>query len=338
VRAAYGRYYELPHTMCYVFKDLPPTSYFDVLAPGVWDIYAVDDPASTLNLDPNLENKFADMFTVGFERELMADLSFSIQYNHRKDKNIFGGENRTANWAPFTATDTMTGSTFTMYYQTNVGEDDKWFVNNDKLHMTYNGMDIIVRKRFSNNWQMVASLTYQLAKGNFNYGWAAGGWWGSAIEFGDDPNDFINGEGRGGGDYRSPRPIIFKLQGSYRFPAPIDFNLGWTYEYVTGYYDTRTIRVYAPNGRRYELLAEERGSYQHDSWNILDIRLEKKFKLPGSLGGIKDAGEIGIILDIFNVFNDDCIYLRRLRTGSAYLTPQRLITPRGLRLGFRWIF
>jgi hypothetical protein len=337
VRAAYGRYYELPHTGTYIFKDLPATSYFTVDAPGVWDIYSVDDPASTLNIDPDLKNHYSDMFTVGFERELMPDLSVSIQYNHREDKQVFGGENRTALWAPFTATDTVTGNTFTMYYQTNLGENDKWLINNDQLHMKYNGMDLIVRKRFSNNWQMMASFTYQLSKGNYDLGYGPGGWWGSAIDMGADPNFFVNGEGKAGGRY-SPMPYIFKLQGSYRFEKPLDFLIGWTYEYVRQYYDTRTISVLAPNDKRYTVLAEERGSYQNEPWNLLDIRIEKKFKLPGSLAGIKDAGEIGIMVDIFNVLNDDCITLRRMNTGSLYLTPRRLVTPRGLRIGARWIF
>jgi hypothetical protein len=267
----------------------------------------------------------------------MPDLSVSIQYNHREDKQIFGGENKTALWAPFTATDTVTGQTFTMYYQTNLGENDKWLINNDELHMKYNGVDFIMRKRFSNNWQMMASLTYQLSKGNYNLDYGPGGSWSTAIDLADDPNDFINAEGKAGGS-RSPMPLIFKLQGSYRIPKPIDASIGWIYEYVKQYYDTRTISVYAPNGIRYTVLAEERGSYENEAWNLMDIRIEKKFKLPGSLGGIKDAGELGVMLDIFNVFNDDCITLRRMTTGSLYLTPRRLVTPRGLRLGVRWIF
>lgn len=337
VRAAYGRYYEIPHTGTFVFKDEPPVYYYFWNGVGDWQQYAVDDPASTINLDPNLNNHFADMYTIGLERELIPDLSVSIHYNHRVDKQVFGGEDHLAQWAPFTAADPMTNRSFTMYYQTNLGMNDRWLINNDKLHMAYNGMDLVLRKRFSNNCQMIASLTYQLSKGNYGMGMAPGGWWGGAIDLGDDPNDFINAEGKATG-FLSPHPIIFKLQGSYRFSKPIDFNFGWTYEYVTGYYDTRFLWVEAPNGEWYSVLAEERGSYQHEAWNLLDIRLEKKFKLPGSLRGIKDAGEIGIICDIFNLFNDDCIILRRMSTGSLYLTPRRLVDPRGLRLGIRWIF
>jgi hypothetical protein len=337
VRAAYGRYYEIPHTGTFTFKDEPITSYAFVLAPGVYQVYSVNDPATTLDLDPNLKNHYADMFTVGFERELMPDLSVSIQYNHRKDKQIFGGQNLVAEWAPFTATDPLTSSTFTMYYQSNLGVNDIILINNDKLKMNYNGMDLIVRKRFSNNWQMMASFTYQLSEGNYDLGYGPGGWWGSAIDLGDDPNDFINADGKAGGN-RSPHPVIFKLQGSYRIPKPFDANIGWTWEYVTGYYDTRTVSISAPNGTRYTVLAEKRGTYQHDAWNLLDLRLEKRFKLPGSLGGIKDAGEIGIVFDIFNILNDDCITMRRMSTGSLYLTPRRVTSPREFRIGARWIF
>ncbi len=334
LRASYGRYYELAHCSTFIFKDIPPTYYYDYYGPGDWGLYSVRDNAINLNIDPNLKNHYADMFSVGFERELMPDLSFSIQYNHREDKQLFGGDDRVAQWAPFTATDSMTNNTFTMYYQTNVGENDQYVINNDKLHRKYDGVDIIMRKRFSNNWQMMGSFTWNIAKGNIYLGGAAGGSALSSVNLGNDPNDFINAEGKDG----SLWPIIFKLQGSYRFVKPLDFLVGWTYLYMTGFYDTRELTVRAPNGRRYTILADERGSYQHDNRSILDIRIEKKFKLPGSLGGVKDAGELGIMVDVFNLFNADTITSRRMSTGSLYLTPRRLVTPRGVRVGFRWIF
>jgi hypothetical protein len=334
VRASFGRYFESPHTGTYAFKDESPTYYGYVLAPGVFDVYEVWDPSSTANIDPNLKNHYADMFSFGIERELFPDLSVSVQYNHREDKRIFGGEDRVAQWAPFSAVDPVTGNTITLYYQTNLGENDRWLINNDKLHMKYDGVDIIVRKRFRNNWQLMANLTIQRSKGNYDLGYGPGGYAPYAIELANDPNDFINAEGNALGT----NPIIFKLQGSYRFPKPFDFLIGWTYEYLAGEYDTRTWAVQAPNWTRYTILAEPRGSYQNESRSILDLRLEKKIKLPGSIGGMKDAGELGIILDIFNVFNEDTITSRRMQTGSLYLYPRSLVTPRGLRLGVRWLF
>jgi hypothetical protein len=334
VRASFGRYYESPHTGTFYFKDQPPRYYGWVLAPGDFEVYEISDPASSANIDPNLKNHYADMFSVGFERELLPDVSISIQYNHREDKQIFGGEDRLAQWAPFDTIDPMTGRTITMYYQTNLGENDRWVINNDKLHLKYNGVDIILKKRFSNNWQLMGAFTWNVAKGNFTPGGGSGGYAPSSMDMGADPNYFINAEGKAGGAW----PIICKLQGSYRFPKPFDFLVGWTYLYMPGYYTTRILRVRAPNDVRYTINAEEMGHYQHDTRSILDLRLEKKFKLPGSLGGIKDAGEIGIMLDIFNIFNDDTITSRTMTTGSSYLYPRSLVEPRGLRLGVRWLF
>jgi len=269
IRGSYGRYYESPHTGTYYFKDQPPIYEGWVIAPGVFEIYDVRDPASSINIDPNLKNHYADMFSIGFERELFPDISVSIQYNHREDKQVFGGEDRLAQWAPFTAVDPMTNRRFTMYYQTNLGHNDRWLINNDKLYLKYNGVDIILKKRYSNNWQMLAAFTWNVAKGNFNPGWGSGGYGPGAIDLGADPNYFINRPGKGW----SPWPIIFKLQGSYRFTKPLDFLVGWTYLYMPGYYHTRTVRVRAPNGVRYTVYAEDMGSYQHDTRSILDIRL-----------------------------------------------------------------
>ncbi|MFB0517833.1 MAG: TonB-dependent receptor domain-containing protein [Acidobacteriota bacterium] len=337
LKASWGRYYEAPHCSTYSFKDMPPTYYAEVLAPGVYDIYAVDDPASTLNIDENLKNHYAEMMNIGLERELFPDVSLTVRYNHRIDKQIFGGENRLAEWAPFYVVDSEFGQTHEMYYQTNVGEDDRWLINNDRLQMKYDGVDIMLNKRYSNNWQLAAALTWQVSKGNYDMGYEAGGWGEGAVYLGDEPNDFVNAEGIAGGR-RSPHPIIFRLQGSYRLPEPIDAMFGWTYEYVAGYYDTTYERFWAPNDRRYSILIEERGNYQHDNRNILDLRFEKRFKLPGSLGGIKEAGELGIIADIFNVLNQAPITRRWMGVGSSYLNPRYVWSPREFRLGVRWIF
>ena len=337
LKASWGRYYQAPHCSTYSFKDVPPTYYADVLAPGVFDVYSVDDPASTLNIDENLKNHFAEMMNIGLERELFPDVSLVVRYNHRIDKQIFGGENKLAQWAPFEVVDSLYGNTHTMYYQTNVGENDRWLINNDELHMKYDGLDIILNKRYSNNWQLVTALTWQVSKGNYDLGYGPGGWGEGAVDLGDDPNDFVNAEGKAGAR-RSPNPIIFRIQGSYRLPEPIDALFGWTYEYVAGYYDTAYEYFYAPNERWYWINVEERGSYQHELRNILDLRLEKRFKLPGSFAGLKEAGELGVMVDIFNVLNDDTITRRRMSVGSLYLTPRRVWSPREFRLGVRWIF
>jgi len=330
LKASWGRYYEAPHCSTYAFKDFPPTYYSFVDAPGVFELYEVDDPASTLNIDPDLKNHFAEMMNVGIDRELFADVSLTFRYNHRIEKQVFGGENRLAQWAPFTVVDDLNYNTWTMYYQTNLGENDKWVVNDPTkygdLHLNYDSVDIILTKRYSNNWQLTTSLTWQVAKGNYYLGGAAGGWGETSVDLGDDPNDFVNAEGKSG----HYAPIIFRLQGSYRLPAPIDALFGWTYEYLTGYFDEPYEYFGAPNGKWYDILAQDRGSYQHEARSVLDLRLEKRFKLP--------TGELGAMVDIFNLFNEDTITSRRMGVGSLYLTPRRVLTPRQFRIGVRWIF
>ena len=337
LKASWGRYYEAPHCSTYSFKDEPATYYAEYIAPGVYDIYDVDDPAVNFNIDPDLKNHYAEMMNIGFERELFPDVGVTVRYNHRLDKQVFGGENRLAEWAPFSVVDYF-GVSHDMWYQTNVGENDRWVINDPTkygdLHMTYDGVDIILTKRYSNNWQMTAAFTWQQSKGNYYLGGAAGGWGLDAVNLGDDPNDFINAEGKSGHN----DPLVFRLQGSYRLPAPIDALFGWTYEYMTGYYEEPYQSLRAPNGLRYLILVEPRGSFQHESRNVLDLRLEKRFKLPGSFAGLKESGELGIIADIFNIFNEDTITSRRMAAGSQYLTPRRVLSPREFRLGVRWIF
>ena len=82
---------------------------------------------------------------------------------------------------------------------------------------------------------------------------------------------------------------------------------------------------------------EQIGSTVKDSQFRLDLRADKKFQLGGAWG------DLGVVLDIFNVFNADTvsnIYTRvDVNTpGSQYGDPSGIVQPRIFRLGVRWIF
>jgi len=91
-------------------------------------------------------------------------------------------------------------------------------------------------------------------------------------------------------------------------------------------------------GRR--VLLEPRGSERRETENILDLRLEKIFKL----GAAKNR--LAIYADITNIFNASTRTDLQYRVPDrvigketvAYRSPTALISPRQTTLGVRWSF
>jgi hypothetical protein len=133
---------------------------------------------------------------------------------------------------------------------------------------------------------------------------------------------------------------MFKLQGTYVLPLDINFNFyfraitgdSWTTEYRTG-------RL---NQGRVTFLAEERGSNHYKMQKTLDVRLEKIFTLANNY-------RLGILVDVFNVFNDSTIRSWGTILGYDYYTDgtwpstsghqlDSLALPRRARVGVRIMF
>ena len=84
------------------------------------------------------------------------------------------------------------------------------------------------------------------------------------------------------------------------------------------------------------ILAEEKGSQRVPDRTNIDFRLSKIVNLPGRLGGIN------LMLDVFNIFNDNAATsLETISSNPSLYTYGQilgLVTPRMLRLGARWTF
>jgi hypothetical protein len=203
----------------------------------------------------------------------------------------------------------------------------------------YNGVDLTFRRRYSDNWQALASYTYNRAYGNTNSD--------SNADFqGDvlylDPRA-PNAYGRQPGNI----PHVVKFAGSYL--TKIGVQVGAFYRWNSGAYasltalDTsRNLPIQVPVGQEYEFngateqwIADNAvGSLQNPSWGQLDLRLEYKRRLAG-LG-------TEVFVDIFNVSdNQTAIRNQDLLAGSggvAFGEALTFNTPRRFFLGARLSF
>lgn len=343
LKAHFGRYTEAMYTG--VHDRLNPLSAFGAWSywyewDGEWYKWYQQELSETILAD-NIGHPFMDQFTIGIERELFKDTSIGISYINRKWKSILNTYDILGKYEEETVYDPETNAPYTVYNQTNPGErqlvlgnikkGDPWIA--DDVYRQYQGVEVLFNKRFSNKWQLLLSYVYSQCKGTIDNGFGDDvGWGGNTY----DPNWWINREG-----YCTNDPThMIKLQGSYVLPLGIQFNA--YFRYITGGTYTRGVRFRLDQGRR-TILSEEHGARRYEDEAILDLRLEKTFRFA-------DRFRLGLMMDIFNVFNDDSITSWGTTVNSSWFPDLSqyassgghivygLVAPRAIRLGIRLFF
>ncbi|HYH06083.1 MAG TPA: TonB-dependent receptor [Thermoanaerobaculia bacterium] len=203
------------------------------------------------------------------------------------------------------------------------------------------GVDLILRKRFANNWQGLVSYTWTDAKGNTNSDSNA-----------DFQGDVLFLDPRAPNQYgRQPGSIehLFKFAGSYRLFDRLE--LGAVYNWNSGSFASRTFRASGRNlpavveaGQEYEFggvvsqwIAEGSvGGLQNPSYGTLDLRAQWNQPLPRRT-------TLELFLDIFNTLDDQAVtreqdVLAGVGVGSPFGAALSYVEPRRFYLGARFIF
>ncbi len=302
-------------------------------------------------MDGDIKHPFMRQFSVGLERELFKDTSFSVTYVDRTYHNFQTSYNALATYEPVEYYSADLDKTFTLYSKTSGAASEMHIGNFDKVkslyaglpgldinpYRHYRGIELLFNKRFSNRWQLMASYVYSVTKGTIDN-------WGSTDDIGygggEDPNYWINRDGHTLGDYNH----LIKVQGTYILPFDISFN---AYFHVTSN-DRWNMRLRtgksATDQGRVTFNAEPWGDRHYPLSKALDLRIEKIFNIASKY-------RLGFIFDIFNVFNDSTITSWGDRVGydwypndPAYAPSTQghdldtIVLPRRARVGVRLIF
>jgi hypothetical protein len=294
-----------------------------------WRLYVADD----------LKAQYTDQFTVNLERELFADFSASLTYIYKYTSNIL------VQWP----LNRETGQEFQyerVAYETQYGEqvdlfgipwidyngdgvvdggDIGWIgtntdrevrnmpeIDGKKPRRIYHGVQLALKKRFSNRWQMLASLLWSDSDGMaarsirqdfnvegpmvFDTNWLAG------------MNQTVN-------TMEGPLPHTpvweFKLSGSYRIPY-VEADIGLRFRYNSGrpLWPLEAIPTSSQWSQPPGGVITTGGSHivsidPNDPWylpseTVLDLRLDKGIALG-------DYGVLRAALDVLNVFNEDAV-------------------------------
>ncbi len=359
LKGHYGQFTEAMITR-YHARLNPASAYSDYVGWYYWppdsqwyEMFRIEHE-ELYTMDPDIKHPYMNQFTASIERELFRDASLSATYIYRDWKNLIGPVDIAAIWVPVTVNDPETGAAYTVYEQTNAGtnqyvlknldKDDPGInlaIGDSKPYRRYWGLEFMFNKRFSDGWQLLASYVYGKAYGTMNNVTSEDVGWGGDVE---SPNYWINAEGNSTYD---PTHML-KLQGTYVLPFGV---------YLTGYFRaitgrawTRRMRTPRPLAQgRVTFFTEARGSNHYPIRKILDLRLEKTFVLAGKY-------RLGLMLDIFNVFNDDTITSWGTRIDVDWLLPPPatdpdeyysstdghtlygIVRPRQARVGIRLMF
>ena len=132
---------------------------------------------------------------------------------------------------------------------------------------------------------------------------------------------------------------MLKVQGTYVLPYGIQLNAH--FRAITGSAWATRYRARLPQGIE-TVFTEARGSNHLPIQKIFDMRLEKTFNLAQKY-------RMGLMLDVFNVFNDDTPLNWGNRIGYDYFEPSEypstdghylytIVNARQIRLGIRFMF
>ena len=342
-KAHYGRYYRQivvcefctnigtsPHALFFGDYDLDNRRFFD--------LELVELQPFNVGVDPGYKNPHTDQVIVAFERELAPELGLQVSYAHKRGRDYARWEDTTGVYENTVYIDDQgadaTGESIPVQRLLS-DPADRFFqiTNSDEMNTTINAFTVQVVKRMADNWQLTSSLSYVRTDGilassrsGSTSSQSTALTWNS---FGQNPNDLVNAGGRLAGE----RPWMFKAQFLYQFPH--DFLVSANYIAQSGKAWPRTVRVREPDlGLTTTINAEERdGSRRVEAWNLLDVRIQKMFRLG-------QQARVGLFLDTLNVFNEGTneSVLSRLGTSGSFGVRSAFLPPRRVMLGTKLTF
>ncbi len=331
LKGHWGRYYRgiVTGEFTGVTPSITPRFLFD----GTYDdagnpqnLELVSD-ISNLHVDPSFKDPTTDQFILSFEREIAQNLGVSVNYVYKKGKHYGGWIDTAGTYESVPFTDETTGKTLNLLRLTSETTDRQFLLTNpDPMFTKYNGATFQLTKRMSNHWQTVVSLVWSRSTGRLGSSLLGPFSRQSGISptFGQNPNDYINTDGR----LIEDRPFVFKTQFFYELPK--GFQVGFNFIHQSGRPFGRTINPsdFLNIPSTVTLLEPIDGSLRVANSNVFDIRAQKDITLSGDV-------KLGLFLDVLNLFNNAANENvgSRLVSSDAFGRATDIIYPRRAILG-----
>ncbi|WP_308365990.1 MULTISPECIES: TonB-dependent receptor [unclassified Microbulbifer] len=333
----YGRYYDPIRTDMTSFAGTLTGSIRDeqIFVGDRWLTYRTRGGSQTQDafFAPTTKTPYTDEFLLGYSMSFGDDMSAEVTYTNRVTKDLLEDYDLGLYTDPALGEFTLPLS----YFGYDEIPDSNYVIATLKGgEREYQGVEFTFRKRRSDSWQMLASYTYNLAKGNSNSDGNA-----------DFQGDVVWLDPRAPGmwgDQPGNIEHLFKVAGSYFFENGIELGLVYNWNSGLRYSNTWSVagRHLPDLGESYEYgdvesvwVAEDSvGDNVADSYGTLDARVKYTYQFGGY--------EAEFFLDIFNVFDDQAgIREQDLTAGDgvyAFGESVEWVEPRRFYLGTRVSF
>jgi len=272
---------------------------------------------------PTLRRPTTNEYSAEVERQLTADVVVSAGYFHRETRGNIGLKNLavpTSGYIPMQVTEVTSGRQVAVYNQdpNTKGKFDNYWDNLSELNTSFNGVDLTLRKRLSNRWMMMGSLSF-------------GKNWGNIYAFTSDFNNpnLVFPQGVTGNDV----PVSFKTSGMYQLPYGVSVSA--SAQYFSGFPENTTVSVTSNSAKLTQvsvnnLLVEPRGTTRLPGVAAGDVSVRKTFKVQG----LSVEPELGI----FNITNAAPVLGRITQLGPTYQQAGTIMRGRLIKIGMNLKF
>jgi hypothetical protein len=246
-------------------------------------------------VDPDLKGQFIDEYIGGFEYELAPNTTAGVRFVHRNLGRVIedflvpsSGEYFIANPGEGTL-----GQSLGFY-------DGEHTAPAPLAERKNNSVELSLRKRYSNNWQLLASYVFSKLEGNYD-----GTFQNSTGQL--DPNinsafDYADFLVNAQGPLSNQHKHQLKLDGSYSVPtgAVNGLNFGASFRWLSGL--PLTAYGYSLAYANWEYYLTPRGSV---GFGPADYEMDVHVGYPIKFGS--SGAKANILLDVFNLFNRQAI-------------------------------
>ena len=342
LRGHYGRYHDALFSGLYQYKDvagLTAQTRYQIVDGQLGDIVFRFTPPKDVVIPGDLRQPHVDQWVVGSERQLARDLAVELQYIHRSFGSFIGYVDPQLGSYPLVPVrdpgpdgvlDTSDdGGTFLV---TPVLAFDRrsWFLTNPPdAWRHYDAVQVVARKRESQNWQLQASYTWSrstgsvdnidhtnLAQGTLSPLGGVGGNQNVANQPPGEPTFGFN-EAKLLASWRASRWGGVLVSGVGRWQTGVR----WSRYFIAGAACCPPLVNAEPMGLRIG-----------PPIATVDLRVEKTWTVPNS------ATRVGVLVDVFNLFNGSAPLIVNGGSGPLFGLPNMLIPPRSVRAGLRASF
>jgi hypothetical protein len=321
--------------------EMPPwwTEYQDPET-GEWSYNCCYFEGQLVNLVSGVENAETWEYTIGFEHQLTATSAIGISAAYKPTTNMLGwyiADNGRFNWE--TIINDLTGEEIRLKdyrrqpTKLKGNSTGPGAIGGDQPYeQEFKGVFLTYKKRFSNNWDLLASYSWSESTGlnpTFNVGGGLGEqgavFWDSTTMA--NPNIYwgANSDRVLGGD----RTHILRLAGNVMLPY--QFKLNSVVNIQSGRIYDRRQNYKLPNTSGY--IVTSPGDDRLPTQYLWDFGVGKHFNLG------KET-DLSIYLQILNILNDDAItsWQTLAPRGADYLIPDRWVLPRRANIRVRFAF